>query len=170
MLEECNRLEIGVQINDPVGIQQMVKQVREIVRQTFPKETDSLDLNDDHIRKVLQQWASVRLTSLQRLVEGDFQFLWVLPDLKDVNVDASVDLDKLVDALNRIEFNEEQLLSTLREFGKENNLKVKTLMMTIRSLLSARKEGPGIHEMMSILGKKTTIERLQRFKSNTTSR
>lgn len=157
-----------MQINDPVGIQQMVKQVKEIVRQTFPKEAASLALNDDHIRKVLQQWASVRLTSLQQLVEGDFQFLWVLPNLNEVNVDASVDLDKLVDVLNRIEFSEEQLLSALREFCKENNLKVKTLMMTLRSLLSARKEGPGVHEMMSILGKETTIERLQRFKSKTT--
>lgn len=165
LLDECNRLEIGVQINDPVRCQQLVKKVQEIVRQTFPKECNRLDLDDSHIRKVLQHWAACRLSSLHQLVENDFQFLWILPDVNNVIVDDDVDLDKLIDVLNRTEFNEEQLLSVLREFCIEHNLKTKTFMMTLRSLLSGKKDGPGVHEMMSVLGRKATIERLQRLKS-----
>lgn len=165
LLEDCNRLEIGVLVNDPKGCQKLVNQVKEIVRQTFPAEADSLDLDDDHIRKILQQWSNCRLTSLQQLVEKDFQFIWILPDKKDLNVDANIDLDKLVDLLSRIEFNEDELPSVLREFCKEQNIAIKTFMMSMRSLLSGIKDGPAVHEMMSILGKKTTIERIQRIKS-----
>lgn len=170
LLEECNRLEIGVQMNDPVGRQQLVKQVQEIVRKTFPKEADSLDLDDEHILKVLQQWASCRLTSLQQLVEKDFQFLWILPEVNEMHVDAGIDIDKFIDFLNRFEFSEEKLLSILREFCKEHNLQIKSFMMTMRSLLSGRKDGPAVHEMMAILGKKTTIQRLQRLKTKKKSK
>lgn len=170
LLEECNRLEIDVQINDPVCAQEMVRRVQEIIRKTFPKEAASLDLDDSHILKVLKQWASCRLSSLQQLVEKDFQFLWILPDVNDVKIDASVNLDKLIELLQQTEFNEDELPSVLRKFSKEHNIAIKTLMMTMRALLSGRKDGPAVHEMMAILGKKTTIERLQRLKSKAKSK
>lgn len=170
-MDECNRLEIGVQVKDPIVCEKLVKQVKEIVRQSFPKEAHSLDLDDNHIRKVLQQWASSRLTSLQQLVEKEFQFLWILPEVIDLNaIDPKINFDKLIDRLNSTEFNVEQLPLVLREFCKEHDIQVNTFMMSIRALLSARKDGPAVHEMMSILGKKTTIERLHRLKSTPKSK
>lgn len=170
MLEECNRLEICAQIEDPAECPQLVKQVQEIVRQTFPKEADKLDLDENHIRHVLQRWANERLTSLQQLVDPKFYFLWILPDLKNLDVDANFDVDKLIEALERTEFNEEQLQTVLNEFRKEHNLKTRPFMVTLRAVLSGLNDGPGVREIMSILGRKTTIDRLHRLKSKAKSK
>lgn len=172
LLDDCNRLELAVQIRDPASCQLLVKQVQELVRKTFPKEVGGLDLEENHVREVLQHWACDRLTSVQQLVENDSQFFWILPDLKDLKIDAdaSFDLDKLIEVLNRTEFNEDQLHSSLRKFCKEHKLKTSKFMMTMRALLSDTKDGPRIGEMMSFLGRKKTIERLQRLKSKTKSK
>lgn len=170
MLDECNRLEICLQIEDPAKCPQLVKQVQEIVRRAFPKEADKLDLDENHIRHVLQRWANERLTSLQQLVDDKFRFLWILPDLNKLDVEVNFDIDKLVEILSRTEFNEEQLQTVLNDFRKEHNLKTRTFMVALRALLSGLKDGPGVRELMSILGRKTTIERLQRLKSKAKSR
>lgn len=172
LLDDCNRLELAAQIRDPARCQQLVKQVQELVRKTFPKETKSLDLDDDFIRDVLQRWTCDRLTSLQQLLENDSQFLWILPDLKDLNIDADArfDVDKLIEVLNRTEFKEEQLYSALRNFCKEQKLKTSKFMMTMRALLSHTKHGSQIGEMMEILGRKRTIERLRRLESKAKSK
>lgn len=41
-----------------------------------------------------------------------------------------------------------------------NNFKFAKMMKTFRSALSGLKEGPGVAEMMEILGKKVTKQRL----------
>lgn len=171
-LDDCNRLELAAQIRDPARCQQLVKQVQELVRKTFPKEAESLDLDEDYIRDVLQRWACDRLTSLQKLLENDSQFLWILPDLKDLDIDADArfDVDKLIEVFNRTEFQAEQLYSAMRNFCKEHKLKTTKFLMTMRALLSHTKHGSQLGEMMVILGRKRTIERVRRLESKAKSK
>lgn len=50
---------------------------------------DSLDLDDQHIRNVLN-WSvnTERLQSLQQLVEGELSFLWILPKIQPENIQS----------------------------------------------------------------------------------
>lgn len=61
-------------------------------------------------------------------------------------------------------FNKQNLQNILKEFSTENNLTFANLMKNLRTSLSGLKEGPGVAEMMEILGKESTIERIMRLK------
>lgn len=100
-----------------------------------------------------------RLQSLQQLVEGELSFLWVLPKIQSENIQSEW-VEKLVTALEKGDFNKQQLAELLREFSKENNLKFPKFMASVRTMLAGIKEGPGVADMMEILGKKATIKRI----------
>lgn len=187
ILAECNRLELVRHIQDPNLCDGIVKQVKELIKQAYPKQwaniaangifeirwnslmnlklllfysINSLDLDDQHIRSVLNWSVSTeRLQSLQQLVEGELSFLWILPKLHEDNIQSEW-VAKLVAALEAGDFDKTQLLSLLRDFSKENNLKFPKFMASLRTMLAGIKEGPGVADMMEILGKKTTIQRI----------
>lgn len=124
-------------------------------------------MDDQHIRSVLN-WSvnTERLQSLQQLVEGELSFLWILPKIQEDNI-TSEWVEKLVNALETGDFDKTQLSELLREFSKENNLKFPKFMASLRGMLAGIKEGPGVADMMEILGKKTTIQRiLQKKRQN----
>lgn len=131
----------------------------------FVNSIDSLDLDDQHIRNVLNWSVSTdRLQSLQQLVEGELSFLWILPKIQEDNIQSEW-VGKLVTALEKGDFDKTNLSELLREFSKENNLKFPKFMGTLRTMLAGIKEGPGVADMMTILGKKTTINRITRRKN-----
>lgn len=121
-------------------------------------------MDDQHIRNVLK-WTvgTERLQSLQQLVEGELSFLWILPKIKGDNIQSEW-VEKLVTALEKGDFDKTRLADLLREFSKENNLKFPKFMASLRTMLAGIKEGPGVADMMEILGKKTTIKRILRKK------
>lgn len=104
-----------------------------------------------------------RLQSLQQLVEGELSFLWILPKIQDDNIQSEW-LEKLVTTLENGDFDKTHLSELLRDFSKENNLKFPKFMASLRTMLAGIKEGPGVADMMEILGKKTTIKRILRKK------
>jgi glutamyl-tRNA synthetase len=73
-------------------------------------------------------------------------------------------IDALVEELKDENFNKQNLSQILKEFSSENNLTFSNLMKNLRTTLSGLKEGPGVAEMMEILGKESTIERIIRSK------
>lgn len=131
----------------------------------YENSIDSLDLDDQHIRNVLN-WSvnSERLQSLQQLVEGELSFLWILPKIQSDNIQSEW-VGKLVTALESGDFNKTQLSELLRDFSKENNLKFPKFMQSVRTMLAGIKEGPGVADMMEILGKNTTIKRIKMKKN-----
>lgn len=104
-----------------------------------------------------------RLQSLQQLVEGDLSFLWILPKIQDDNIQSEW-VEKLVTALEKNQFDKTHLKELLQQFSKENNLKFPKFMKSLRSMLGGIKEGPGVADMMELLGRKSTIKRIQRIK------
>lgn len=67
-------------------------------------------------------------------------------------------------------FNQQNLKLILKEFSSENNLTFANLMKSLRTTLSGLKEGPGVAEMMEILGKESTLERIARLKKKKESK
>ena len=99
------------------------------------------------------------------LVRGDFTFLWALPKAHERQLDGPL-LEELVLALRKSEFDKELLLPVLRDFSKKNKLKFGQFMKSLRIMLSSAPDGYPVAEMMEVLGKKKTLERLQ-FKVET---
>lgn len=119
-----------------------------------------MTLDDEHIENALK-FASDNLDHLRQLVEGDPSFLWVLPKLKKDYVQPEW-MNKLILELENVEFNKQTLVTMLRDFAEREKLSFGKLMRTLRMLLSNKKDGYQIAEMMEILGRNGTIQRLSR--------
>lgn len=120
-----------------------------------------MNLNDSQIEKALKFSIDIGLSNVQEFVNGDPAFLWFLPKLKDDYVQPEW-MDKLIVELETTQFTKENVAIVLRKFAKEEKLSFAKLMKTIRMLLSQKKDGFQIAEMMEILGRDGTIQRLYR--------
>lgn len=67
---------------------------------------------------------------------------------------------KTVDALqNLVEFDKENIQSTLKDVAVQNDLKLGELMKYIRAFIAGRTASPSVFEMMEILGKSNSLAR-----------
>lgn len=159
MLNDFNRLHILKMLQTKTNTEHLVQRVQVLVRNAYPNERN-LDLCDQHIENVLK-WAAKRLTFIQDLTASKLSFLWVRPadfKLKHITNDQ---MQSLIDSLANVEFSKDNLNQQLKEFAEVNQLKFAVLMKTLRSALSGLKEGPGVAEMMDILGKDSVLQRLR---------
>ncbi|XP_017482137.1 PREDICTED: probable glutamate--tRNA ligase, mitochondrial [Rhagoletis zephyria] len=159
LLNDFNRLHILKLLQSKENSKDLVERVKVLVREAYPKEKN-LDLGNPHIENVLK-WACSRLTFIEDLTEANLSFLWVRPvefKLKNVTNDQ---MESLIANLENIEFTKDNLNLKLKEFADNNNVKFAVFMKTLRSALSGLKEGPGVAEMMDILGKDCVLQRLR---------
>ncbi|XP_053600862.1 nondiscriminating glutamyl-tRNA synthetase EARS2, mitochondrial [Plodia interpunctella] len=157
LLQECNRLEIKRQLKEPHLSQILVNKVQKLVKEKFPNE--NMNISDDHVRNVLN-WATARVSNIDELVSTKFGFLWILPSSK-IDLDKEL-LEKLLKNLENFEkFEQDLLKNNLREFSVNNNVKFPVLMKMLRGVLSGLGEGPGVAEMMHLLGKVQSLERIK---------
>ncbi|XP_022115464.2 probable glutamate--tRNA ligase, mitochondrial isoform X2 [Pieris rapae] len=157
LLQECNRLEIKRQIQDPTLSSQLVAKLQLLIKEKY--KTENLNIADDHIKSVLL-WATSRINKIEDLVSSKFGFLWILPSSKS-EVDEML-LHEVVENLENLEdFNENSIKERLREISSKNCVKFPELMKMLRSVLSGLSEGPSVAEMMQLLGKCQTIERIK---------
>lgn len=73
-------------------------------------------------------------------------------------------IESLVTELQDEKFTKQNLQQILKEFSSENSLTFGSFMKNLRTSLSGLKEGPGVAEMMEILGKESTLARIVRLK------
>ncbi|XP_017128289.1 probable glutamate--tRNA ligase, mitochondrial [Drosophila elegans] len=160
LLDDLNRLEIAQRLSGQESRSKLVNQVQELVKNAYPQHSN-LDLAEDHIADVLN-WSSKRLTLLQDLTSSKLSFLWVKPSnfqLKELTSEQIVGLLKVLQADQ--DFNKDGLNIKLKNFAQGENINFPLMMKSLRSALSGLKEGPGVAEMMEILGKSVTLERIR---------
>ncbi|PSN48191.1 hypothetical protein C0J52_13866 [Blattella germanica] len=130
------------------------------------EQNQNLQLQDDYILSVLQ-WGKSRTKKLEDLVSDGLAFLWIVPSQeilrnlaedKNINVleDVKIHLSNQLDS----EFNRNQLKSILKNYASQKNVPFNKLMKLLRHAISGLKEGPGVAEMMEILGQSSTLSRL----------
>ncbi|XP_073840447.1 putative glutamate--tRNA ligase, mitochondrial [Musca autumnalis] len=158
VLDEFNRLQIEELLKSEESTNNLVEMVQCLVKTTYPTETN-LDLNTEHIRNVLK-WSSKRLTFIKDLTSPKLSFLWVKPVNFKLDVISEEQRKMLLDILTKEVFTKDILNSALKDFSKQHGVKFPILMKSLRSALSGLKEGPGVAEMMEILGKEVVIERI----------
>ncbi|CAH0600172.1 unnamed protein product [Chrysodeixis includens] len=156
LLEECNRLEIKRQLKDDQLSKALVKTLQDLITKTYPQH--KLNLTEEHVKTVLN-WSATRISRIEELVSKKFGFLWILPTNKaEVDQKLLVKLVKNLEGLER--FDQVTLKENLRTFSANNNVKFPALMKMLRSVISGLDEGPGVAEMMDLLGKNQTLKRI----------
>ncbi|XP_044266176.1 probable glutamate--tRNA ligase, mitochondrial [Tribolium madens] len=156
-LFDFNRLELKRKLEDSEEGEKLVEEVREMVKKHFPG--DSLQLGSEHVRNILH-WSVNRVTKLPDLLSDDLKFIWVSPKSYKIAENDLVPIRIFVEKLDKQVLERDNLNAFFKSFCKEHQLKFGSFMKTLRSLLSGLKEGPSVAEMMEILGKENTIERL----------
>ena len=73
-------------------------------------------------------------------------------------------IDSLVEELKDENFSKQNLQLILKDFSSSQNLTFSKFMKNLRTMLSGLKEGPSVAEMMEILGRESTLERIERLK------
>ncbi|XP_040151005.1 probable glutamate--tRNA ligase, mitochondrial [Anopheles arabiensis] len=165
LLKHFNRAEIRYKLqHDSEAAERIVREVTEMVRKEFAKDVKNLQLNPEHVRDVLS-WSLPRIDSLQDLVKSKLSFLWVLPKpTKQQIIDADIlaVLAKNLAAEAEVpEFNKSELSRFIKSFAERNHVAFEKLMKALRSGLSGLQEGPSVPEMMEILGREKTVERIE---------
>jgi glutamyl-tRNA synthetase len=84
--------------------------------------------------------------------------------LKNWNADRALAFEKLTDKLCESDtFNHLNIKETVENFTNENNLKFGDVLPVLRMALSATLKGPGVFEMMELLGRDNVNMRLNSF-------
>ncbi len=76
-------------------------------------------------------------------------------EVKEILTSLNKELEKVSD------FSAENLEKVIRDWTKENNLKTRDVFHPLRSAVSGRTIGPGLFEMMEVLGKERVLRRLR---------
>nr|CAD7262931.1 unnamed protein product [Timema shepardi] len=163
-LPQFNKLELRRQLTVERDAAALTNQLRQLVASTFPDRLSCLQLDEDHVRSVLN-WGQDRVHKLGDLVHGDLAFLWVMPSPHPIQAREAEVLEEMKQYLVGIpvsQFNKEHLIGWLREFAATSYLPFNKQMKLLRQVLSGLKEGPGVAEMMEILGKDNTVARLDK--------
>lgn len=189
LLDDLNQQELSNRIHDPEECKKLIVTLRNMIKEKYPLSADQLDLNEEHILNILK-WAVNRVSSVNELVEGKLSFLWILPKLTDEKTEVTPGafnflflisyflkftltnfvfyfpeiIDSLVDQLEDENFSKQNLNRILKEFSSSKNLTFSNFMKNLRTMISGLKEGPGVAEMMEILGKENTLQRIIRIK------
>ncbi|XP_063914015.1 nondiscriminating glutamyl-tRNA synthetase EARS2, mitochondrial [Zophobas morio] len=158
-LLEFNRLELKRKLENEEEEDDLVENVREMVRNHFPGH--SLDLKSEHIKNILH-WSANRITKLADLLSDDLKFIWISPIRQKLSDEDQSYLTQFIEDLKKQDvLQKDDLNHFFRQFSEDHELKFGNFMKTLRSVLSGLKEGPSVAEMVEILGKKNTIHRLQ---------
>ncbi|KZC09481.1 putative glutamate--tRNA ligase, mitochondrial [Dufourea novaeangliae] len=168
-----NKLEISKLLTNERNNRFFVQRIEKLVTDAFPdrrvhfsKTDGSLQLDEHHILSILK-WGCARISKLSDLVSPQLAFLWTIP-LTTPNVTELGCLDVLkILSMKLIEidiqnFNKAWINSYLYELAEEHEIPIPTLMNVLRDILSGLKEGPPVAEMIEILGKDSTLLRINR--------
>lgn len=113
--------------------------------------------------KNVLNWSTSRIARIDELVTNKYGFLWILPSKNKAEIDEGL-LGKVLKFLEGVElFDENSLKESLRSFAAEHNVKFPALMKMLRGALSGLNEGPGVAEMMGLLGKEQSLERIKAY-------
>ncbi|KAL5292896.1 EARS2 family protein [Megaselia abdita] len=160
LLNDFNRMEIQRRIDNKEACEKLVKEVSELVLSKYSQNYSNLDLDESHVKNILS-WSSNRICTLKDLVDAKLSFLWIRPTVAILSDLTEENLQDLLCELEESTFHKDDLNVLLKNYAEKNNFKFSKMMKTFRSAISGLKEGPGVAEMMEILGKQVSINRLK---------
>ena len=130
------------------------EEIYSLVRHLFGKSVD-----EEKIKKVIPL-AKERITKLNDIV-GLTEFIFTRPTYENKSEINQQYLSSAIEALEKSEWNKENIELNLMESTKTNNFHRGEFFMTLRLAVSGRKVTPPLTESMIIIGKEEVVERLK---------
>ncbi|XP_041349303.1 probable glutamate--tRNA ligase, mitochondrial [Gigantopelta aegis] len=172
-LDDANLEHLRIKVN---GAERslIIDQLRELVSTAYSERLGDASITDhilssQYIGSILD-WAvsEKRIIKTNDLLDSKFSFLWTTPqeqdiaDLKNSPVSVPDLLHGCITTLDTVrDFDIGHVTQSLRSLIKDEKLKMNTCMHCLRKSLSGLQQGPPVAEMMTIIGKKNTIQRLK---------
>ncbi|XP_013414247.1 probable glutamate--tRNA ligase, mitochondrial, partial [Lingula anatina] len=175
-VDHMNKLHMIRKLQDPAERMELINSLRNVVKTKYSGKGEMIEidedvLTDEFIGKIFDNFLQERICRVEDFVKDDWEFLWTRPTKVSVKEIQSIlqnepnmfwDLCKEVESMPESEFTQEKFLARLKEFAKRNNYKIAHCMKLLRQSISG-KTGPPVAEMIDVLGKKITLQRLQYF-------
>ncbi|ESP05464.1 hypothetical protein LOTGIDRAFT_102583 [Lottia gigantea] len=165
-LEESNKKQLVKKLKD--DRQTLVAKAKKLMEETFPVKCKSFLLSENDYVRILEWGISEgRVTNLCELVGPKFNILWSVPtsdQLKEFSkvIDSEKVLHDCKERLKELNvFEQNVVLEVLRCHMKEENLSPKHYMSFIRMSLCGLKKAAPVAEILMVLGKNESINRLQ---------
>lgn len=177
-LSQFSQLDLEQRLEVPSDAAFLVKELREMLQQTYGDRLNSSVVQEkvlsfDNLLEVLN-WSKRRISRLQDLLSPEFTYVWVVPEELSLDQLPSMDgspgdvLSTLIESIASIperEFTKELISKLVKDIGKSCGLKTPVIMTLVRMAVSGLKKGPPVGEMLAILGKDTSLERLKHARS-----
>jgi len=165
-LDMINRNVLHKNLQDPEESFKLIEVCRKIITDKLQElELVQDNLDDARILSILE-WAKDRISTLNDIVSEDLLFLWHLPshsqNLESADSAVVAETVKILED----EMEAKSIMKMLKNLSKEKGIKFPVLMRDLRILLTGKTEGPPIIDLINILGKDKSIERLNYFVKN----
>ena len=164
-LSSLNRVVLKGKVANPESRSKLLDQCLGLVEEKVKVKGLEVDNFSKEEAEAYLVWATrERITTIKELVADDLIFLWALPKdhLQLMETPKSV-IEVAQRAILETEAIDKSLVKILKKIGKNSGLKFPKLMEDLRVLLTGKREGPPVLEVIQVLGKASVARRLERY-------
>ena len=164
-LSSLNRVILKEKVADLESRQELLDQCLQLVEETVNAKNLEADSFSKEEAESYLVWATrERITTIKELVADDLIFLWALPKghIQLRETPKSV-IEEVQQAILETETVDKSLVKILKKIGKSSGLVFPKLMEDLRVLLTGKREGPPVLEVIQVLGKESVARRLQGY-------
>lgn len=150
----------------------LIKKLRKILKEKYGYryEMEEKNLPDSYILKILLLYRD-RLNNLHEFVERDMDYVWTVLDLNNIlkRIKELKISDNIVNGWKTVastlavlpesEFKQENITNKLKDLCSTENIPYVPLMRSLRILLTGQKDGPGVAEILVMLGKQRSLSK-----------
>lgn len=164
-LNSLNRVILKDKIGNPDGKEKLLKQCLDLVEEAVRDQDLELDNFTEEEAESYLVWAcKERVTTIKELVADDLIFLWALPkDSSRVLETPKSVIEDVQKTISDTETFDKALVNKMKKIGKKSGLKFPKMMEDLRVLLTGKREGPPVLEVVQVLGKDSVTRRLSRY-------
>ena len=164
-LSSLNRVILKRKVTDLESRDILLNQCLGLVEEAVKSKGLEFDSFSREEAEAYLVWATrERISTVNELVAEDLIFLWALPKdhLQLVETPKSV-IEEIQQAIIEAETFDQSLVKILKKIGKNSGLKFPKLMEDLRVLLTGKREGPPVLEVVQVLGKTSVARRLEGY-------
>jgi glutamyl-tRNA synthetase len=164
-LSSLNRVVLKGKVANLENRRKLLDQCLGLVEETVKARGLQVDSFSKEEAEAYLVWATrERISTVKELVADDLIFLWALPKdhLQLVETPKSV-VAEIQQAILESKTIDKSLVKILKTIGKNSGLKFPKLMEDLRVLLTGKREGPPVLEVIQVLGKASVARRLDGY-------
>ncbi|XP_077864222.1 nondiscriminating glutamyl-tRNA synthetase EARS2, mitochondrial-like [Saccoglossus kowalevskii] len=168
LLDYITQQQILNSCKDSVGMQRLAAELKHLVEDTYTDRVTDDVLAENYLQNIIQH-RKHHINRLSDLTSAKNQFLWLSPDIKLEELHRFTQQPESVlrllleelQKLTTVEWQAEYLVAKLQYLCTKHQLiPFSKMMAMLRYSLTGAKEGPGVVDIMQMLTKEKTLERL----------